>query len=40
VVIARGEVVATGTPEALRARTGAANFEDAFIALTGEGEAA
>lgn len=40
VVIARGEVVATGTPEALRERTGAASFEDAFIALTGEGEGA
>jgi sodium transport system ATP-binding protein len=39
VVIARGAVVATGAPEQLRARTGAANFEDAFIALTGEGEA-
>jgi sodium transport system ATP-binding protein len=39
VVIARGVVVATGAPEQLRARTGAANFEDAFIALTGEGEA-
>jgi sodium transport system ATP-binding protein len=37
VVIARGAVVATGTPEALRQGTGAANFEDAFVALTGEG---
>jgi sodium transport system ATP-binding protein len=39
VVIARGLVVATGTPEALRHGTGAATFEDAFVALTGEGEA-
>lgn len=38
VVIARGSVVATGSPEALRQGTGAANFEDAFVALTGEGE--
>lgn len=38
VVIAHGSVVATGTPEALRQRSGAANFEDAFVALTGEGE--
>lgn len=36
VVIAAGRVVATGTPEALRERTGAASFEDAFVALTGE----
>jgi sodium transport system ATP-binding protein len=39
VVIAHGAVVATGTPEGLRERTGAANFEDAFVALTGEHEA-
>jgi sodium transport system ATP-binding protein len=37
VVIAHGSVVAMGTPEALRQGTGAANFEDAFVALTGEG---
>jgi sodium transport system ATP-binding protein len=37
VVITAGRVVAVGTPEALRERTGAANFEDAFVALTGEG---
>ncbi len=36
VVVARGMVVANGTPEALRNSTGAANFEDAFVALTGE----
>jgi sodium transport system ATP-binding protein len=35
VVIARGRVVASGEPEALRASTGAANFEDAFVLLTG-----
>jgi sodium transport system ATP-binding protein len=39
VVIAAGRVVATGTPEVLRERTGAASFEDAFVALTGEGAA-
>ncbi len=39
VVIAAGRVVATGTPGALRERTGAASFEDAFVALTG-GDAA
>ncbi|MEO6080452.1 MAG: ATP-binding cassette domain-containing protein [Steroidobacteraceae bacterium] len=36
VVVARGTVVASGTPEALREGTGAGNFEDAFVALTGE----
>jgi sodium transport system ATP-binding protein len=35
VVIARGTVVAQGSPEALRATTGADSFEDAFVALTG-----
>lgn len=39
VVIAHGAVVATGAPETLRERTGAANFEDAFVALTGDAEA-
>jgi sodium transport system ATP-binding protein len=38
VVIARGSVVATGTPEALRHGAGAATFEDAFVALTGESD--
>ena len=33
-----GAVVATGTPEALRQGTGADNFEDAFVALTGEAD--
>ncbi|MFO1503138.1 MAG: ATP-binding cassette domain-containing protein [Steroidobacteraceae bacterium] len=37
VVIASGRVVATGTPDALRAQTGAASFEDAFVLLTGGG---
>jgi sodium transport system ATP-binding protein len=36
VVIANGVVVAQGKPEELRERTGAANFEDAFVQLTGE----
>jgi sodium transport system ATP-binding protein len=35
VVIAHGEVIAQGSPEALRAQTGAASFEDAFVILTG-----
>jgi len=39
VVIARGAVVARGKPETLRLGTGAATFEDAFVVLTGEGEA-
>ncbi|MGC4029249.1 MAG: ATP-binding cassette domain-containing protein [Steroidobacteraceae bacterium] len=38
VVIARGRVVAQGTPEQLRESTGAANFEEAFVALTGGDE--
>ena len=33
-IIARGAVVASGTPEGLRARTGAASLEDAYLALT------
>jgi sodium transport system ATP-binding protein len=39
VVIAAGQVVATGTPEGLRESAGAASFEDAFVALTGGAEA-
>lgn len=39
VVIAKGSVVARGTPEMLRQQTGASSFEDAFVSLTGEGEA-
>jgi sodium transport system ATP-binding protein len=36
VVIAHGRVVAAGTPEALRARAGTDDFEEAFMRLTGE----
>ena len=35
VVIARGRVVARGTPEELRRQTGHDNLEDAFVALAG-----
>lgn len=35
VVIARGRVVANGTPDELREQTGEHNLEDAFVALTG-----
>jgi len=35
VVIARGKVMASGAPDVLRARTGQANLEDAFVALAG-----
>ena len=38
VVMARGRVVAQGTPDELRARTGASNLEDAFVALIGSEE--
>jgi sodium transport system ATP-binding protein len=38
VVIARGSVVAEGSPEELCRRTGSASLEDAFIRLTGESE--
>jgi len=38
VVIAHGTVVATGTPEELRAQTGESNLEDAFVQLIGTGE--
>ena len=36
-VMARGRLTALGTAEELKARAGAQNFEDAFIALAGEG---
>ena len=36
-VMAHGHLSALGTAEALKAQTGAASFEDAFIALAGEG---
>jgi len=35
VVIARGQIVASGTPDDLRAQTGHQNLEDAFVALSG-----
>ncbi len=38
VVIAKGRVVADESPEALRAQTGAANLEDAFVQLIGSEE--
>ena len=38
VVIAGGHVVAQGTPEELRARTGSANLEDAFVRAIGSDE--
>jgi sodium transport system ATP-binding protein len=38
VVIAHGTVVANGSPEELRARTGETNLEDAFVKLIGTGE--
>jgi sodium transport system ATP-binding protein len=34
-VIAKGRVVAAGTPDELKARTGHENLEDAFVALAG-----
>jgi sodium transport system ATP-binding protein len=38
VVIAHGTVVASGTPQELRSRTGHDNLEDAFVKLIGTGE--
>ncbi len=38
VVIARGQVVAAGTPDDLRNRTGRDNLEDAFVAAIGSEE--
>ncbi len=38
VVIAQGEVVASGSPDALRQATGHENLEDAFVAAIGSGE--
>ncbi|WNG21273.1 ATP-binding cassette domain-containing protein [Cystobacter fuscus] len=35
VVVARGRVVADGTPDELRARTGKENLEEAFVAVIG-----
>jgi sodium transport system ATP-binding protein len=39
VLIAKGTVVADGTPDSLRAETGCENLEDAYVALAG-GQAA
>jgi sodium transport system ATP-binding protein len=38
VVIARGTVVASGTPDGLRERAGVPGLEDAFVKLIGSGE--
>jgi sodium transport system ATP-binding protein len=38
VLIAKGRVVGSGTPEALRERSGAEDFETAFVRLTGSEE--
>ncbi|HEY9076121.1 MAG TPA: ATP-binding cassette domain-containing protein [Anaerolineaceae bacterium] len=38
VVIARGQVVASGTPEDIKAMTGKDNLEDAFVAVIGTEE--
>jgi sodium transport system ATP-binding protein len=35
IVIAHGRIVASGSPDALRAQTGHTNLEDAFVALAG-----
>jgi sodium transport system ATP-binding protein len=35
IVIARGRIVASGTPDELRNQTGHQNLEDAFVALSG-----
>jgi sodium transport system ATP-binding protein len=38
VVIAQGRVVADGTPDELRAQTGRASLEDAFVQVIGSDE--
>jgi len=38
IVIARGNVVASGTPAEIRARTGQENLEEAFVQLIGTDE--
>jgi ABC-2 type transport system ATP-binding protein len=40
VIINGGQVVANGTPEAIARQTGTASLEAAFIALTGQRDAA
>jgi sodium transport system ATP-binding protein len=37
-VIARGKVVARGTPDEIRAQTGKDSLEDAFVEVIGSGE--
>ena len=37
-IIAKGEIAAEGTPEALRRQTGYENLEDAFVEVIGSGE--
>lgn len=39
IIMARGRIVAVGSPETLRAETGHASLEDAFVALVGVDEA-
>jgi sodium transport system ATP-binding protein len=38
VIVAHGRVVAGGTPDAVRAATGCASLEDAFVAAIGSAE--
>jgi sodium transport system ATP-binding protein len=38
IVVAHGSVVAAGTPEEIRERTGQSNLEEAFVQLIGTGE--
>jgi sodium transport system ATP-binding protein len=38
VILAHGKVIAAGSPDELRARTGADNLEDAFVTLIGSEE--
>ena len=38
VVIAHGKVMAKGTPDEIRAQTGEANLEDAFVKVIGSEE--
>ena len=38
VIVARGQVVAAGSADELRAQTGEASLEDAFVSIIGSGE--
>ncbi len=38
VIIAQGQVVAQGSPDALRQQTGKSDLEDAFVSIIGSGE--